>query len=286
MCCSERAAVAVDDALGHARGPGGIHDEEWVVEGDVGERERGWRRGAEERVPHDGVGQVVQVRRVVQIGDDDRAPQVRQGRDQLTDAEERLARLAGVGIAVRRNEHRGCDLAETVEHALDAEVGRARGPGGAEAGGSEHGDDGLGDVRQETGHAVALLHAGGTECGRATGDGVAQLVPGDVAGAAILGDLDEGVLRAGEAQQVAGVVERGTGEPARAEHALTGTCGLRGACELDVGKVAEGGPERVRVLDRPIPEGIPLWGKAVRGGLLLQKGVHVRLLGTGGRGFP
>ena len=59
----------------------------------------------------------------------------------------------------RRDEDDRLDLAEAVEHALLAEIGRAGRPDRAERGGGQHGGDGLGHVRHHRGDAVALLDA-------------------------------------------------------------------------------------------------------------------------------
>ena len=64
-------------------------------------------------------------------------------------------RLAGVAVAVGGDQHLRLDLAEAVEHALDAEIRRARRPDRAEARGGEHRDDRLRHVRQVAGDPVA-----------------------------------------------------------------------------------------------------------------------------------
>jgi hypothetical protein len=56
---------------------------------------------------------------------------------------ERIQRLSAVEIAVRRKQHARCNLAETVEHAVDAGRASTR-PHRAEARRGEHGDDRLG----------------------------------------------------------------------------------------------------------------------------------------------
>ena len=79
--------------------------------------------------------------------------------DDLRDARKRVVRLAVVVIALDREQHLRLDLAEAVEHALCAEVGRAGRPDRAEAGSRQHENDGLGHVRHERRDAVAFLHA-------------------------------------------------------------------------------------------------------------------------------
>ena len=134
----QRAAGAVDDALGHAGGAGGIHDVERMVEGQTDERRLGVR--------------VVRAR----LGDDvldlarqGHPHQVVDGLDGVSDGLRPFAHvevLAAIFVAVAGDQHLGFDLAETVERALDAEVRGTRRPDRAEAGGGQHGDDGLGNV--------------------------------------------------------------------------------------------------------------------------------------------
>jgi hypothetical protein len=71
--------------------------------------------------------------------------------------------LAGIVVAVDGEQHLGLDLAEAVEHARDAEIGRAGGPDGTQAGRRQHADHGLGHVGQVAGDPVALAHALGGE---------------------------------------------------------------------------------------------------------------------------
>src|SRR5688500_19773440 len=68
--------------------------------------------------------------------------------------------LAAVEVAVGAQQHLRLDLAETVEHALHAEVGGAARPDRAEASGGEHRRGGFGQVGQVTGDAVALAYSG------------------------------------------------------------------------------------------------------------------------------
>jgi hypothetical protein len=93
-------------------------------------------------------------------------------------ARQRVDRLAGVGVAVGREQHGRRDLPEAVQHAAHAEIRRARGPDRAETGRSEHGNDGLGRVGQEAADAVARAYAGAAEGDLAAGDLVAQRAVG------------------------------------------------------------------------------------------------------------
>ena len=64
-------------------------------------------------------------------------------------------RLAVVPVAVHGEEHARLDLAEAVEHALHAEIGRARRPHRAQARRAQHRHDGLGHVRNVRRDAIA-----------------------------------------------------------------------------------------------------------------------------------
>src|SRR5439155_7375309 len=67
----------------------------------------------------------------------------------------RVVLLAVVAVAVGAEEHFRLDLAEALEHAVDAEVGRARGPDDSLGNRGEREHPRLGDVRDERRDAVA-----------------------------------------------------------------------------------------------------------------------------------
>ena len=68
--------------------------------------------------------------RVVELADDDRAPQRGQAGDDLRQAGEAVEGLAAEAVAVGGDEHDGLGLAEAVDHAGDAEIRRRRGERG------------------------------------------------------------------------------------------------------------------------------------------------------------
>ncbi len=78
---------------------------------------------------------------------------------------------------------------------MDAEVGRARGPGCADARGREHRNDRLGHVRQEAGDDVARPDPVLREPGRDARHLGAQLAPGELAPVAALVAKDDRGLR-------------------------------------------------------------------------------------------
>ena len=60
-------------------------------------------------------------------------------------------------IAVRRKQDLGLDLAEAVQNPLDAEIRRTGRPGGAQAGGRQHGNNGLGHVGHKADHPFSAV---------------------------------------------------------------------------------------------------------------------------------
>ena len=129
--------------------------------------------------------------------------------------------LAAVAVAVGGEQHLGLDLAEAVEHAAHAEVGRARGPDRAERRRGEHRDDRLGAVRQDAGDAIAGAHAHRAQL-RGERARPARAAPPTRARARAPSSprkisAGRGVVAA---QQVLGVVEPRSGEEARAGHAV------------------------------------------------------------------
>ena len=166
----QRAASTVHDALGQASGARGIQDEQRMVEGQSDELGAGARRT--EPVPSDRARKCRGARIGRRIGSReerhhydgaDRGQRRERGRDRR----QRVDALAGIDIAVGCEKHLGSDLSETVEDARDPEIGGAGRPHGADAGRGEHRDHRLGDVRQESGDAVAGLDA---RCTQSSGD--------------------------------------------------------------------------------------------------------------------
>src|SRR5262249_21142561 len=110
----ERPARAMEDALGNAGRARRIEDVERLVE-----RERRIVRPrttvrAQEGVPLPAA--------------DDRALDRRQLRENLPDLRPLVERLSGVRVRVGRDEDARLDLAEPIQYALHAEIGRARRP--------------------------------------------------------------------------------------------------------------------------------------------------------------
>ena len=76
-----------------------------------------------------------------------------------------VVRLAAVAVAVDGDHHLRRDLAEAVEHGDAPHVGGTGRPDGADADHGKEGDRGFRNVGQVGHHAVAALHAHGTQAG-------------------------------------------------------------------------------------------------------------------------
>ena len=159
-------------------------------------------------------------RRAAQEADPDHVLDGRQAGADLRDPLGERVRLAAVPVAVGGEQDLGLDLAEAVEHAAHAEVGRARGPDRAERGRREHRDDGLGAVRQDARDPIARAHADAAQPRGERADLRAQLRERQLAARAVLAGEDQRGRGVVAAQQVLGVVEPRSGEEARAGHAV------------------------------------------------------------------
>ncbi len=164
--------------------------------------------------------------------------------------------LAVVEIAVSREEHRGRDLAEAVEHALHAKIGGTRRESRAYASRGEHRRDRFGHVGQIGGYAVAGFDAQRAQSLR---DARHLLVELAMRKAALdLVFAPEHHRRGGVAppQQVLGEVEPRLRVPARARHALAvheDPPALRARAHAR--ELPQRVPKLLGVLDRPTVEG-------------------------------
>ena len=131
------AAVAMYDAFGYAGGAGGIHDEQRVGEGQ--RRENDAFVTVRQVFPGRQWWLELRCVRQTEIGHQHDACQRRQLRHDFGVFGPAIDLLAVVPVAVDTEQHLGCNLAKTVEYALDAEVRRSGGPDGAQRRGGEHG---------------------------------------------------------------------------------------------------------------------------------------------------
>ena len=142
LMLQQRAARAVHDAFRHARRARGIEDVERMVE-PVGRNSSGAPgvpKAFQDVAIAAAVTQALELRLRAHIGHHDDALDGRQFRQHLAHRCQRIERLARVEVAIGGEQHLGRDLPEAIEHAVDAEVRRARRPDGAEARGGQHRD--------------------------------------------------------------------------------------------------------------------------------------------------
>ncbi len=170
----QRAAVAVDDALGHARRARGIHDEQGVVERHRSERQFIIRYPEFVKCNV----RYIEFRIVVCAEERNNDRHLDRGNtfDYSGNNGDRINALAVVEITVTCEQHFGFDLSETIDDAVDAEVRRTRRPGCTETGRRQHCDDGFGTIRQKGRDAIAWRYAGPAQTRGDTGNLFAQFV--------------------------------------------------------------------------------------------------------------
>ena len=226
-----------------------------MVERQLFERDVGRREVAQEIRQRHGTVDAADVGRLVEVGDHRDALHGRQLLHDLAELAQHVDALAAVPVAVDRQQHRRLDLAEAVEHALHAEVRRARRPDGTDRRGGEQADDRFRHVRDDGRDAVAGLHALGAQRLREPRDGVVNIGEGQRAAHLVLAAEDHRGLVVAAAQQVLGVVEPRLGEPLRAGHAVTVDQRVFAArLGDDAAEVPEGRPEIAGRADRPVVE--------------------------------
>ena len=168
-------------------------------------------------------------------------------------------RLAVVPVPVDGEEHARLDLAEAIEHALHAEIRRARRPHRAQARRAEHRDDRLGHVRRRTPRpgrlpphpALSARPRPATPpppAPRARHAALALSSPRKTS-ASPLSSL------APPREQILGEVEARVGKPASRRASASG----RRACAAprsadDAREIPERAPERLALVVRPAPE--------------------------------
>src|SRR5918992_1927951 len=160
--------------------------------------ERGVLAG--ERVPGERAPQAVEDRRLLDVRDDHDSFDGRQLLERSGNLRPDVMSLAAVEISVGGDENARFDLPEPVEHALYAEVRRARRPDGADCRGTERRHHRFGQVRKVAGDTIAAPDARGAKRGRESADLGAQLVMADRPGPPILAREDQGGAAAGLAE--------------------------------------------------------------------------------------
>jgi len=245
----QRPARAMDDAFGHARRAARIHDVDGMIEGKPREAQRRGRHAGKQRLP---VLRLVEpLRPLADEGHDGDMAEARQSGDDLGELVVARQNLARIAIAVAGNEHLGLDLAETIEHAPDAEIGRAGGEDRAEARRGEHGDDRFRAVRHEGRDAVARLDAPAPEHGGEARNPGAELVPGErLARDALVVEEERGRIALAR-QQVLGEIELRVGKEFRARHPVAIGENAFALLADDAAKIPDRVPEGFDMVDRP-----------------------------------
>ena len=129
----QRAAGAVDDALGRAGGARGKHDHQWVVEGHPHEVDRPALFRCECRTIEGSVTHAVERRRLFHVWHNNHMLDGGKLGQDLLHLRPAVEGLAAIEVAIGGDQHLGFDLTEAVEDTARAEIRRARRPDGAEA---------------------------------------------------------------------------------------------------------------------------------------------------------
>jgi len=158
-------------------------------------------------------------------------------------------------LASTSEQHLGRHLAEAIQHALHAEVRRARGEHRAEAGRGEHDDDRFGHVGQQRRHAIARHHAQRLQRLRNARNLLVKLAVAEPGVRPVLGAEHDGAGFVARAQQVLREIEPRVGEETRPGHALAvGQDPLAARLGNDAGEIPQVRPEGFRLLHRPAVE--------------------------------
>src|SRR5258708_2314593 len=251
----QRAAGAVHDAFRRARRAGREQDEHRVLEGQLGVVDIRRLIAPQPLGQRDRLRDVGDVDPRVVVRHDHHLAQRRQLLGDGAHALERVVALAVVAVAVGAEQHFRLDLAEAVEHALDAEVGRARGPDDALRERRQRQHAGFGNVGNEGRHAVAGAQSQRLQRLRGARDVARQIRIADAPLEAGLVPQDERVAPVAATQQVLREIEARFREPVRAGHLVAiGEHGRALAGGDDAAEVPAVGPELFRVVDRPLIE--------------------------------
>ena len=245
----QHATGAVDDTLGHAGGAAGVENAQRVVK-----RQRGETRlatGLVDVIPQAHPGRVELVGASAATG--------MRYYDQLLQAWQLLAHMVDLGhlidvfssvlIAGTDDQQFGRNLAETVDDAIHAELGRRGRPDRAEAGAGKHGHQCLPGIGHHGSHTVACDDACGLERRLQPRYMGGQLGVGERLAVAILAYGNNGRAVVATAQQVFGEVQGGVGEPLRFGHLWPFTQHL----------ARRGVPAHVEIVGKGLPEGGPLF---------------------------
>ena len=255
----DRAAVSVHDGLRHPGRAGRIDDPERVRERNGRECQRRWRgdrldeRDGARRSGHVDGGPGIEVRHHHDRLDGWQLP------NDLAYRLSAVERLPAIAVPIHCEEHLRFDLAEAVDYAGRTHVGRRAGPDRAQARAREHGDDGLGDVRQVGGYAITRPDAETRERRGQRPDLCAEGAPRQLEPRPRLGLKDESRARhpfrtERAPERLFRVAYRRAFEPARAGHHAALEHALVRAMRDHPAEVPDRRPERLQLLYRPAPE--------------------------------
>ncbi len=294
------AAVTVHDGLGQTGGAAGIGEPQRVIEGQP-HRCEGGGGGlvGGESVRKAGVGpqHLQRVARYAQVVMHDEVPHAGQGRAQFGHGGRAVDVAAAIAHAVAGDQHLGLDLLEAIEHGVRPHVGRAHAPDRAEAGAGQEGDDGLGNVGQVGGDAIARLHALRAQVQGQRRDLAMQFRPADFTMVAALVAGDErrkacGVGGHHVAEHLLHVIALRALEPARAGHARCGQhrAVWRGRLQfeeipdaLPEGRQVGGGPPPHRVIGVKVQAALVAQPVLIQANLGNERGAHGRSLAAAAR---
>ena len=146
----------------------------------------------------------------------------RQMLQHLRHGAQRIQCLAGVEVAVRREQHLRRDLPEPIHYPVHPEVGRAGGPCRPEAGSGQHRDHRLRKIRGEGGDTIARHDAGGAQPSGDPRDRFAQFfVSDDLPGVTLVAEHQRRLLVV-VTKQVLGEVQ--CGRPEKTAHPASVRC--------------------------------------------------------------
>src|SRR5688572_28395071 len=162
--------------------------------------------------------------------------------------------LAAVVVPVGSDEQPRLDLAESIEHALYAEVGRTRRPRGSNRGAAERRHNRFRNVGDEARNAIAGLNARSPQRICESSDFTPELARADGPMDPVFTVENQRRSIVGAAQQVLGEVEPGAGKEARAGHALEALGDAPAPGPANVREIPDRRPELVGPIQRELIE--------------------------------
>ena len=245
--------MAVHDRLGHAGGARRVDHPQRVVERHLGEFQR-TRRGHGFR-PRHRLRKLRNVDGFIKIGNQQQLLDRRQVREDFAHDIAAVEVTAAIAVTVDRQHHARLDLAEAVDHRHMPHVGRGGRPDRADAGYRQQRDDRLRNVGHVGDHAVAGLDAQVLERVGQGRDLALEFVPRHFGAGAQLGfENDRRPVAHRMAQAMLGVIQMRAFEPDRARHLALLEHLLVRHRGLDFVVFPDAGPERLKLIDRPLPQ--------------------------------